>query len=287
MPAPKKSGDSIDVVNLRSESVTFAIVGESPFVFHRMSEKARQELLLPRGRKNAHDRASSLKHNPPQEFVDSAYRFRDLDEAPTRCFMPAAAFKRALADAALDMPGAAKSQIGRLTWVQGLNNRDVPIYGIPQLYMAVVRSSDMNRTPDIRTRARLDEWAAIFTVNYQVPLLNKTTVAALMAAAGFYIGIGDGRQQKGALDFGRFRLCGMDDPDLQRIMATGGRAAQDQAFIDQVPADAETEELLSWFHDEVKKRNGAEATPMSAVAAADNATRKRGRPRANGAAGHA
>lgn len=274
--AKKPASTSIEVLDIRTESITMAVVGESPFIFHRVSEKARQELLLPKGRRSAHDRAATLKHNPPQEFRDSAYRFPATSDAPTRCYMPATAFKRAIADAALDMPGAAKSQIGRLTWVTGTRGRDVEIYGVPKLHMAVVRSADINRTPDIRTRAMLLEWAAIIRVNYQVPLLNAKTVGQLAAASGFFIGVGDGRQQKGALDYGRFRLTTMDDPDLQRIMAEGGRAQQDAAFEAEEPADMETEELLSWFREEVGRR-GRE-TEMTSVEAAANAEKKKASP---------
>src|SRR5690606_32985291 len=103
----------------------------------------------PKGRKTAAEKASSLKHDPLQEFADSPYIDED-ESAPTYLQHLSSAFKNALKGAALDLPGANKSQIGRLTWVNG---ERVGIYGVPQIFCSVTRSADMNRTPDVRTRA--------------------------------------------------------------------------------------------------------------------------------------
>ena len=70
-----------------------------------------------------------------------------------------------MAQAAIDVPGnAAKTQIGRLTTVEGAY---VPVYGIPKLMMSTVRSKDMNRTPDIRTRAIQEQWACVIKISYR------------------------------------------------------------------------------------------------------------------------
>lgn len=81
------------------------------------------------------------------------------------------------------------------------------IYGVPRLYMAGVRSSDMKRTPDIRTRAILPEWACRVSVKYAMPALTHQAVANLLASGGMCSGIGDGRVEKGHLNFGLFRVA--------------------------------------------------------------------------------
>ena len=205
---------------------------------------------MPPRKKGRAEKESSLKHDPMAEYRRSAYRSKE-DDAPTRIIFPAPGFKRAMASAALELPGVSKAQIGRLCWTEGFS---VPIYGIPQLWMSVVRSADINRTPDVRTRAIIPEWASTVTISYVTPNLRAQPVANLLASAGVFIGVGDGRPERGALSFGRFEIVNEDDERYQRILATGGKAAQDQAFAEPTTYDVETEELLEWWNAEVKRR---------------------------------
>lgn len=240
----------VDVVRVERGSVTFAVLGRSPLICNAMSAKAKQELLLPKGRKNAAEKASSLKHDPLQEFRSSMYVARN-DDAPTRIVMKATAFKGALMSAALDLPGSTKSQIGRLAYVVG---DEVPIYGTPQLMMSVTRSADMNKTPDVRTRAILPEWACYVTIEYITPILRDSAIINLFTAAGMTQGIGDWRVQKGSGNYGQFIPTSTDDKDFSRIVSSGGIEAQDAAIASPMTYDSETDELLSWFNVEAVKR---------------------------------
>lgn len=243
----------ITILEVNQGQLDVAIVGVSPFIYNAMSTKTWHELLMPSPKKNAAEKAANLKHNPIEEYRGSVYHFREDDKA-TRLNFPSVAFKKAMASAALDIPGANKSQIGRLVWVAGERSE---MFGVPQIYCAIVRSADMNRTPDVRTRAILPEWACRISLRYMTPILKEQTIANLLAAAGFTQGVGDGRQQKGSLSFGQFRLCSLDDPDFVRICKTGGRAAQDAALESPEAYDEETERLLAWFNEERVRRNGA------------------------------
>lgn len=250
--ATEKKGatSSLDVVRVEQEAATFHIVGTSPMVCNAMSAKARRDLLMPPKRKSKSERETTLKHEPMEEYRRSAYRDVSEDGA-TRIVFPSAGFKRAMASAALELPGVNKAQIGRLCWAEG---HEVPIYGVPQMWMAMVRSADMKRTPDVRTRAILPEWATTVTVSYVYPNLRAQAVANLMASAGVFIGVGDGRPEKGAMSFGRFEIVDEDDERYQRIVTSGARDAQDAAFDEPTFFDSETEELWEWYSAEVKRR---------------------------------
>ncbi len=248
-PTPSAGDGAISVVKLDTGEATVYIVGTSPLIFNRMAEKAKRDLLLPSGRKTAADKAQNLKHDPLAEFRASVYR--NSGDTPTRLKFPAPGFKGVLETAALEVPGAKKAQIGRLTWITGTH---VHIYGVPQLLMSVVRSADMNKTPDIRTRAILPEWCCEVTFNYVMPTLTLQVVANLLAAGGLMCGIGDFRQEKGAGNYGQFRLAPESDEDFARIMATGGREAQDAALAAAEPYDEETAELLAWYTVEIERR---------------------------------
>lgn len=248
----------ISIMEINEGQLDVCIVGASPFVYNAMSEKTRGELLMPSPKKNAAEKASRLKHIPIDEYRASTYQSRDPKTATKLQFL-STAFKKAMASAALDIPGANKSQLGRLVWVNG---ERVDMYGVPKIFCAIVRSADMNKTPDVRTRAILPEWACRISLRFMKPILKEHTIANLLAAAGYTQGVGDGRQQKGSLSYGQFRIVTPDNPDYVRICKTGGRKAQEAALESPEPHDEETERLLSWFDDELVRRgNTSLATP--------------------------
>lgn len=239
-----------DILKVTTGTFDCCVVGTSPLILNRMSEKAKRELLMPKGRKTAVEKATSLKHMPVDEFRASAYTLSDPSEA-TLLAMLSTSFKGALRSAALDMPGAKKAQIGRLTYIGG---EFVGVYGLPKLFMSITRSADMNKTPDVRTRAIVPQWACRLSVTFVQPLIRAQAVANLLAAAGITIGVGDWRPEKGAGSYGQFRLADKDDPEFKAIIASAGRKAQQKALETPVCYNDDTAELLSWFDDELSKR---------------------------------
>ncbi len=240
----------ISIIEVQRNRIEFMVIGNSPLICNAMSSKVKQTLLLPPPKKNAADKAASLKHNPLEEFRSSMYYARNPDAA-TRIVVKATAFKGAMASAALDLPGSSKAQIGRLAYVE---NDEIEIYGIPQLMMSVTRSADINKTPDVRTRAIIPEWAAFVAVNYTTPILREQAIVNLMVAAGITQGIGDWRVQKGSGNYGQFALVPANDKTHARIVKEGGKEAQDKAIQDPICYDSETEELISWYDVEVNRR---------------------------------
>lgn len=248
----KKDTASVEITPLviQRGRVVFNLVGNTPLIYNAMSFKSRTQLLKPSGRKTAAEKATTLKHNPIEEYRSSVYRRQDGDVGPTRLILPAIMFKKALSNVAVRIPGSKKTEINQLTWVEGVH---VDLYGVPQLFMSVVRSADMNRTPDIRTRAIVPEWACRVSIQYVQPMLNGTTVSTLLEAAGLLMGVGDFRQEKGSGSFGQFRQVADDDVDFLRIVAEGGMDAQDKSLSTPATYDQETEELFSWFTKEASK----------------------------------
>lgn len=248
----KKAADSgeIQIIEINTGTITVAVVGTTPLILNRLAEKAKHELLMPKGKKTSAEKASSLKHDPLAEFRASPTRLRDSD-APTLLALPSTAFKGAMRTAALDLPGAKKSQIGRLTYIPG---EFVGIYGVPEVFSTIVRSADMNRTPDVRTRCIVPKWAALLSITFVKPIMREQAIANLLAAAGITVGVGDFRPEKGAGNYGQFEVVGADDPRLIELMKTGGRDAQTAAMESPEAYDDDTEELLSWFDVEVRRR---------------------------------
>jgi len=248
--ATKPAEETVDVLHVQEGLIEIYIVGRSPIILNRMPEKAWRELLLPKGKKNAAERAANLKHDPLKEFRDSPYRMPN-DNDPTVIAQVGSAFKKALSGAALYMPGVRKTEIGALTYVP---DELIPIYGVPMIFSSIVRSADMNHTPDVRTRLIIPQWAARVRIRYVKPLLKEQPVINLFAAAGLYQGVGDWRPQKGAGSYGQFELVSADDERLNHIMKNGGRKAQLAALEAPMPYNTETSELLTWYDVEVIAR---------------------------------
>jgi hypothetical protein len=258
-PQAKKNDGPMDIVEVSRGKLEFYLIGATPYVYHAVSLKAKRELLYPKKKKKTEaDRMESLKHEPFEEYRGSMYYHRDSNR-PTTLMVPARQFKDAMRSAALRIAGTTKAEVGQLVWVTPEN---IDMYGVPQLYSAVVNQQGV---PDIRTRAILPEWACRCNVSYLQPNLNPPAVVKLLGNAGIICGVGDARLEKGALDFGQFHLVPENDKELmdryQRIVSEGGREAQEQAIKDPLYYDVETEELMSWFKDEVRRRKAQEVVP--------------------------
>jgi len=247
--AKKVSGviEAIEVDPLRVGSITVWLKGRTPLICNRMAGKAMRELLCPRGRKGKAEKEQTLKHDPLTEFRNSMGVRHG--KGRTRLTFPSPAVKGAMATAALETKGTNKTQIGRLVWVKDYT---CDLYGIPQLFMSVVRSADMNKTPDVRTRAILAEWCMPVTIQFVQPQMTETAIAQLLSNGGIIVGIGDFRQEKGKGNFGQFDV--VTEAECKAIIKNGGLAQQDAAIKNPVTFDAESAELLAWFETEVDRR---------------------------------
>lgn len=241
----------ISIIEFQRGSFTVCILGTTPFICNRMAEKAKWEITLP-GRKTKAELQRRLKHDPLREYQASPYISHD-EEDTTLIRHKATAFKNAIRCAALDTPGATKAAIGRLVWVEG---EWVNIYGTPQLFMEVVRQRDMNRTPDMRTRAILPHWGALFTISYAKPVMNDVVIANLLASAGITNGMGDWRQQQGSGSYGAFELVAPTDPRFLRLMDLEGREAQRAALYADPPTfyNEDSQEMYEWVYEEIARR---------------------------------
>ncbi len=246
----KDEGTEISVMEITKGLIEFNILGTSPLIYNAMSNKVKEGLLIPPAKKNPAERMGSLKHNPMAEFRSSVYSLKD-DESPVFLAMPATAFKGCLCSAALDMPGASKSQIGRLTYVEG---DQVGLYGIPQFKMDVVRMADISRTPDVRTRAIVPTWACQVIISFVKPILREQAVINLLSAGGITQGVGDFRPQKGKGSYGQFKIVARDDPEYLKVIKAGGRKAQLKAMDDPKFYDVESEELYRFYETETRRR---------------------------------
>jgi hypothetical protein len=259
--AKRSEEKTITIQLLEQGTIEIYFVGKSWLFMNRMPKKAMEQLLLPPLTRNRASRQSMLKHDPVAEFRDSIYRCRD-DKAPTLVHIPNNAFKKAMAQAALDTPGATKAEIGRHVQVI---DETVHIYGTPHLDMRIVRQAGINKTPDVRTRAVFKQWGGKVTVQYTRGIVRENFIANLMANAGIITGIGDGRIEKGTFAFGAWDVVNEQDQRLMDLMKHHGRKAQLAAMENPIPANEDTEELLAWFEGELIRRETDRSKPKKST----------------------
>ena len=236
----------INIAPIQRSQTRVFIVGETGLYCHRMAAKAKSQLLMGAKKKTAAEKLQ-LKHDPVSEFVESMHvkegMFPDTDVV-----FPASAFKAAMATAALVVPGIRKTDVQRLVYVP---DEFVPIYGVPKLRMDVVRSADINKTPDIRTRAFFEEWATVMDVEFTNPPLTETAILVLLSNAGAVAGVGDFRQEKGKGSFGTFTTALNQEipPKLANCLEE-----QREAIDNPIPYDDDTKYLLDLIQEEEAKR---------------------------------
>lgn len=250
MSTKKAEAGTLQIDALKRGFVTLKIIGATPMYFNAMSAKAKRTLLIGGGKKTAAEK-KQLKHDPETEFRDSVYR---LKSGPTLLGFPAPGIKGAMATAALETPGVTKTSVQRLIF---LPEYRVKIWGRPLLKMDVVRSADMNKTPDIRTRAFLPRWAAEVDIAFVQPTLSVHAIVSLLSNAGAIVGIGDFRQEKGRGSFGTFSVAGDDLGDLKdewESITAEGRDVQQYALDNPETADDETAELMELLNEERARR---------------------------------
>ena len=241
----------IFINQVQMESMTVRLIGQTPLFINRMSAKAKRDLLLGSKEKTKADKAEIRHSNPIQEFRDSMLVIPD-SHPHTSIWFPAMAIKSAMGTAALVVPGIKKTEVNRMVY---LPQDMVPIFGVPELRMDVMKLAGMSRAPDVRTRAFLPQWATEVEIQFIKPMLNRTAILTLLENAGLVAGIGDSRQEKGKGSFGSFRLDTNSEEDGVLFTALQDLAAQMAAIESPPLANKETRELMDDYYAEVNRRN--------------------------------
>lgn len=243
----KKTETILNVATLQQAETTVKIIGTTPLIQNRMPAKVMQGLLVGTRKKTRAERLD-LKHDPHSEFLDAA---EIMEDGPTALGLRVVAVKTAMTEAALETAGVTKTSAQRLLFMPGDR---VPLYGIPKLRMDVVRSADINHTPDIRSRPCLEQWGAELSIKFVTPQLSMQAVMTLLFNAGIVIGIGDGRQAKGKLGCGLFRVVSGKDEEWDFLTSRCGRDAQMKALDNPEFYDKDSADLMAFWVEEYNRR---------------------------------
>lgn len=211
-PAKKAPTEEPQVVidRIAAERILVPILGTSPLIVHRFSEKAKRQMLdAMQGRKSPKE-----PKNPDAEYEAAFYRMKD----PEGYGFPAIAFKAATVGGARFYSGVTMTALKQFMFFRGEAGVDgqamVRLTGEPHMREDVVKVG-RNGT-DLRYRPEFLEWSTTLEVVYVTSALTRGSVLSLIDAGGMGVGVGEWRPEKDG-DFGTYRV----DPTRQVEVLTG------------------------------------------------------------------
>jgi hypothetical protein len=172
------------------------IVGKTPLIMHQWSEKAKKQMREKKSGKKTKDRTPT---DPVQECEDATYKLSDGDYG-----FPAVGIKACIREAAHRDIGVPRAMIGKAMFVFAdsdmLVRLETPGFIMREDVVRVGMGS-----ADLRYRPEFDQWAMNLRIEYDSDILTADTIANMIERAGFGVGIGEWRPEKGG-DYGRFSV---------------------------------------------------------------------------------
>lgn len=187
---------------IRIEELPITLIGDSPLIVHRFSEKTKRE-MLDKQMKKASTKGRDAK-NPVSDFMESLYWLTEMPKEYTE-----EAFEKALAEGAeFGFPSIAfKSSAVSAAYRAGvtkdkatsrgafhIDGEFVKIDGVPTLREDMVRLQ--GSSADIRYRGEFKQWRATFMVRYNASVYSVEQIANFFNLGGFACGVGEWRPEK-------------------------------------------------------------------------------------------
>lgn len=192
-PLKKKAQSTTLIIpKLNLQVIRVRIVGDTPLLCHRWSEKAMNMILDKQMKRPAKGREAK---DPQRDFEESLYRCPN-----GKCGFPALAFKTAAVDACTSVSGITKVMARQAFHVRG---DLVEIEGEPRMHQGMVRIA--MQTADIRFRGEFPEWACWLEIEYNASVMSAEQITGLIELAGFAVGVGEHRSERGGR-YGRFHV---------------------------------------------------------------------------------
>ena len=189
--AGKSDAEEVKLAGLAVDHITLRLVGLSPLIVHKWSEKAKKQMLDKQMKVASQGKAAK---DPEQDYRESLYIRDDGSYG-----FPAVAFKAAAVRAGTycDM---------KMVFLRGAFHVEgdlVRIEGEPEPREDMVRVG--MGTADIRYRPQFPKWATELDITYNSRALTVGQLVNLFEIAGFAVGVGEWRPEKDG-QFGRFRV---------------------------------------------------------------------------------
>jgi len=188
----------ITIDRIAAETIEVPIIGTSPLICHRFSEKGKRMMLdNMQGRKSP-----KTIRNPEEEYDAAFYRFSDGGAG-----FPVLAFKLATVGACRFYSGITMTALKQFLFFEGEPGVDgqqlVRIDGDAQMREDVVRVG--RGGADLRYRPIWEKWSTTVRVVFATSVLTRQSVLSLIDAGGLGVGVGEWRPERDG-DFGTYRI---------------------------------------------------------------------------------
>lgn len=190
---------TVQIDKLDEETIKVPIIGTSPLIIHRFSEKAKKQMLdAMQG-----NRSPKVPKDPQAEYEAAAYRFEDGGYG-----FPVIGFKQAAVSAARfygkDVSMTALRQFVFFRGDLGVDGQMLArIVGTPHIREDVARVA--RGGTDLRYRPEWTEWSTTLEITFIRSAITRNSVVSLVDAGGLGVGIGEWRPERNG-DFGTFRV---------------------------------------------------------------------------------
>lgn len=189
----------VQIQRIGTETIRVPILGTTPLIINRFSEKAKRAML------DAMQGKKSPKQNkdPKAEYEAAFYR---IDGG--QFGFPVIGFKAATVGGARfygkDVTMTALKQSMFFRGEMGVDGQQLAVInGEPVMREDVVRVG--RGGTDLRYRPQFTQWQTELTVIYVKAMLTQDSVLSLIDAGGFGVGVGEWRPEKGG-DFGTYEV---------------------------------------------------------------------------------
>lgn len=222
--ATKKSQEVIEIRPLDIQKFTVRVVGTTPLIMHKWSEKAKRQMLeaqtgTAKGKKKE-------ARNPEQDFLDTMYVLSEEDKQKMKGISSVEEFEEAVAGGmrfgfpATAFKQSAISAAYRLGWskdkmsLRGVFYIDANDDGLVEIKSDVpIMREDMVKvgmgTADLRYRAEFRNWYADLTISYNANgQYSLENILNMLNAAGYVCGVGEWRPERDGQN-GMFQVAGV------------------------------------------------------------------------------
>jgi hypothetical protein len=213
----KKADEKRATVKIRAidiQEMHCTIVGRTPLLQHRFDEKSKAQI---RDKKAGGGRGLREKCDPEAECERATYRLSTGEIA-----FPVTAIKRSMFSAAHRDLGVTKVLIQQTVFIRADEGVLVRVNTSGSKMREDIVRVGPAKAPDLRYRPEMDQWSIDLHIDYDSERMSTETILNLLERAGFGVGIGEWRPEKGG-EHGRFQVSQGKSKGTPRTKRTSRR----------------------------------------------------------------
>lgn len=213
---------TISIPALRLGIMSLTLEGDTPLIVHAYAEKDIQQML---GKQMGAAKQKKAPKDPKKDFLGALYCIDGvkpkLEERGGEVYaigkfgFPADGFRKAAINACRYVDGMKMTATRGMFQVLG-EYVEIISKTPPRMRRDMVRLQGPRPVADVRFRPEFKNWSAKLMIRYNTAVITPAQIANLFNNAGFGVGIGDWRPEKGG-QFGLFHVAEKEEVQVQEL----------------------------------------------------------------------